>query len=138
MKITRAQYIKWNKGVSNGFHFDSTHYCLWGEKTLKKIVNLEGNEILVCRIAYRDEYFDRKGIYGDYYEIKTGKYIPVVVISRWALSGEFYSYKGNSKSIDIGSPERIKRYALLKSLTDDADSCLFSYIAEKNLNIRSE
>ena len=43
-----------------------------------------------------------------------------------------------SKTFDIGSPERIKRYEVLKSLTDDADSCLALYITEKNLNIRSE
>ena len=38
--VTREQVNKWNAKLQNGFRFDIQRYVVWGEKQIKKSIEL--------------------------------------------------------------------------------------------------
>ena len=52
--VTREQVNKWNAKLQNGFRFDIQRYVVWGEKQIKKSIELADGRILTAEIHYRD------------------------------------------------------------------------------------
>lgn len=49
--VTREQVNKWNAKLQNGFRFDIQRYVVWGEKQIKKSIELADgmkNTIVRC------------------------------------------------------------------------------------------
>ena len=52
--VTREQVNKWNAKLQNGFRFDIQRYVVWGEKQIKKSIELADGRILTAEIHFRD------------------------------------------------------------------------------------
>lgn len=52
--VTREHVNKWNAKLQNGFRFDIQRYVVWGEKQIKKSIELADGRILTAEIHYRD------------------------------------------------------------------------------------
>lgn len=123
-KITREQAQKWDAQARGGFHFDVRQYVIWGEKELRRTIDLDGGDVLELRLGYREEYATRTNEYGRHWKETTGRHIPVLSLSIWhpsASNPDVYTSQGLGKSVDLGPAENSKKYAVLCRLSGEVD-----------------
>lgn len=122
MKITREQVIKMNSKMSNGFSVDLWTLGVWGEKQCTKKVyigNPENGEYVKFSILWHPEFEERKTAYGQSFNVKTGRSVPTLHLSRWEkgkTEGVDVSH-GTGKYISIGEAQERKNFSVLQKLT---------------------
>lgn len=123
-KITREQAQKWDAQAKGGFRFDVQHYAIWGEKELRRTVDLDGGDVLELRLSYRAEFETRTNEHGCRWNVETGRHIPVLRVTRWRPSGcgsGVYISSGAGRTVDLAGPEASKKYAVLCRLSGEVD-----------------
>mgnify|MGYP003571248027 CR=1 FL=1 len=130
-KITREQAQKWDAQAKGGFHFDVRQYAIWGEKELRRTVELDGGDVLELKLEYTAEHETRTNEYGCRWTVATGRHIPTLRVTRWRPSSSgsgCYVSHGAGKTVAIAPAEKSKKYALLCRLSGELDCS--PYIAE--------
>lgn len=121
-KITREQFNKWNSQAKNGFQLDLQHYLVWNEKILTKKIKMENGDIIEFRIEYHKEFETKTNEWGCKWNEETGRYIPMLCITRWKPSTSgCYCSGGWAKTEILGSPETSKKYNVLCKLSETVD-----------------
>lgn len=117
--ITREQAQKWDAQAQGGFHFDVRNYAIWGEKELRKTVEIAEGRVVEFRIGYRAEYETKTNGNGCKWNVETGRHIPELVIRVWT-PGEtegVYTSQGFGRHVDLGPAWDKKKYAVLCELS---------------------
>lgn len=70
--ITRAQAAKLDAQAPNGWNFDLHYYLTHGEKTIRRIIPLEGDTKLIATIYYRENYETVRNAYGQSFNRPAG------------------------------------------------------------------
>ena len=123
-KITREQFNKWNAQAKNGFSFDLEYFLTWSEKTLTKRIEIHDGIVIEFTIQYKNEYETITNEYGCKWNQQTGKYIPMLYITRWKPSpnsGCYYS-SGREYSEILGTVESSKKYNVLCKYSEQIDT----------------
>ena len=122
--ITREQAQKWDAQARGGFRFDVRYYVIWGEKELRKTVELPGGRYVEFKIGYRAEYETKTNDYGCKWNVETGRHIPELSVRVWQPSGAagVYSSSGFGKHIDIGQAQTKKNYKILCQLSETGNT----------------
>ena len=120
--ITKDQATKWDTHCDNGFHFDTYHYILWGDKEVHKII-VQDDSRTEIRICYHNDYETRKSPNGQEYRVHTGKYVPVVCVDRWKRikdSDMFTSVSGSDvhDMSDKFGVQNKKSYSVLQKISN--------------------
>ena len=123
-KLTREQYNKWNAQAQGGFSFDFKHFCIWGEKRVRKTAEQLDKNIVEFVIEYRAEYETKTSEYGCKYNIQTGRHIPVLRVNIWRPTSTegVYTSHGTGKVYDIGEAQNKQSYAVLCKLSGTVNS----------------
>lgn len=124
-KLTREQFNKWNAQAQNGFTFDIQEFCVWNEKTLKKNHKLESGDVVEFRIEYDEEYETKTNEWGCRWNVKTGRYIPMLYIRIWHPSSTSGCYTSNGiyyERYELGEPENTKKYNVLCKLSAEVNT----------------
>lgn len=122
--ITREQAQKWDAQARGGFRFDVRHYVIWGEKELRKTVDLPGGRVVEFRIGYRAEFETKTNDYGCSWNVETGRHIPELSVHIWTPGGTegVYTSHGLGKHIDIGPAQAKKNYKILCQLSETVNT----------------
>lgn len=122
--ITREQAQKWDAQARGGFRFDVRYYVMWGEKELRKTVELPGGRYVEFKIGYCAEYETKTNDYGCKWNVETGRHIPQLSVTVWtptATEGVYTSH-GYGKHIDIGPALAKKNYKILCQLSETVNT----------------
>ena len=122
-KLTRDQFNRWNAKAQNGFTFDVQKYVAWGDKTLHKVVDLDNGDRMEVRILYTNEYVRKQNFAGQSFNVRTGRFVPAVHLTRWQPSqfGGYMSH-GLGDYITIGEPQDKQKYDVLCKLSASVDA----------------
>lgn len=119
--ITREQAQKWDAQAQGGFRFDVRNYAIWGEKELRKTVEIAEGRVVEFRIGYRAEYETKTNGNGCKWNVETVRHIPELVIRVWTPSGDpengVFCSTGFGRHVDLGPAEDKKKYAVLCKLS---------------------
>ena len=124
-KLTREQYEKWTAQAHNGFYFDVKYYVCWNEKTLRKTVEMPNGDVIEFKIEYDNEFETRTNEYGCKWNVKTGRFIPMLYIHHWRPSttpGVYHSNGAWAKRERIGEIQDKKKYNVLCNLSAGIDT----------------
>lgn len=78
-KLTKEQAIKWDKMLSNDYHFDVKDYVIWGDKHASLKIELAEDKILEAALMYREEGVGFRA---------TGRQIPHIHLQLWQVNLE--------------------------------------------------
>lgn len=120
--ITREQAARWNAKAQNGFTFDVQKYVMWGDKTLHRVVELDGGDRMEIRLLYQEEHERKTNQYDCHWTVRTGRYIPTVHLTRWHPSGTAWTSHGLGDWITIGEPQTSKKFDVLCKLSATIDA----------------
>jgi len=112
---TMKQVESWNAKCCNGFHFDIQHFCIWGEKQIKKHIILEDGRVLTATLGYRRV----KSANGYSY---TGKYRPFVHFQLWNKgANDTLVSHGLGVFVDVGTEQSKQKFNELCKLSAEID-----------------
>lgn len=122
--ITREQAQKWDAQARGGFRFDVRYYVIWGEKKLRKTVDLPGGRVVEFSIGYRAEYETKTNDYGCKWNVETGRHIPELSVTVWTPGSTegVYTSQGMGQHIDIGPAQTKKSYKILCQLSETVNT----------------
>jgi len=120
--ITREQAARWNAKAQNGFTFDVRKYVTFGDKTLHRIVELDGGDQLEIVLLYTEERRKKTNEYGCSWTVATGRHIPTVHLTRWHPSGLAWTSSGLGDWITVGEPQTSKKFDVLCKLSGQIDA----------------
>lgn len=120
--ITREQAARWNAKARNGFTFDVQKYVVWGEKTLHQIIDLGDGDRMEIRLLYQEEYERKTNEHGCSWNVRTGRYLPTVHLTRWHPSGAAWTSQGLGDWITAGEPQTSKKFDVLCKLSGQIDA----------------
>lgn len=100
------------------FILDKYYLVMNKEKTLVNRVKVSDSEFIEARLTFESEYERRDG-----WNRPTGLLLPVVVVSKWTQSGEFYTSHGLGVRRKLGPAVKRRSLKLLEQygakLTDN-------------------
>lgn len=91
------------------FILDQYYLVMNKEKTLVNRVNISDSEFIEARLTFESEYERRDG-----WNRPTGLLLPVVVVSKWKQSGEFYTSHGLGVRRKLGPAVKRRSLKLLE------------------------
>lgn len=115
--ITREQAARWNAKARNGFTFDVRKYVVWGEKTLHQIIDLGDGDRMEIRLLYQEEYERKTNEHGCSWNVRTGRFLPHVHLTRWHPTATAWTSHGLGDWIPVGEPQTSKKYDVLCKLS---------------------